>query len=184
MSVYPGFSTARMDAIFALAVAGGGDGRSRSSSRRRAGRRGRHPRRRGCGDRRGMRRPDRRRDPGPGMAGRHSRASAARRAEGAPAGGAPPFFHHGLTTQDVVDTATMCLASSALHHLGDLSSDAASALRTIIARSGSMATRGPLVPATGRRHHGRLPCRLAGSTNSIAPPVDSSRPRRRCNSAA
>ena len=50
------------------------------------------------------------------------------------------FLHHGLTTQDVVDTAAMCLASSALHHLGDLSSDTAGALRTIIKRSGSTAT--------------------------------------------
>jgi 3-carboxy-cis,cis-muconate cycloisomerase len=50
------------------------------------------------------------------------------------------FLHHGLTTQDVVDTAAMCLSSSALHHLGDLSSDAAGALRTIIERSGSTAT--------------------------------------------
>jgi 3-carboxy-cis,cis-muconate cycloisomerase len=50
------------------------------------------------------------------------------------------FVHHGLTTQDVVDTATMCLASGALHHLDDLSSDAASALRTIITRFGSIAT--------------------------------------------
>jgi 3-carboxy-cis,cis-muconate cycloisomerase len=50
------------------------------------------------------------------------------------------FVHRGLTTQDVVDTATMCLSSRALHHLGDLSSDAASALRTIINRSGSVAT--------------------------------------------
>jgi 3-carboxy-cis,cis-muconate cycloisomerase len=50
------------------------------------------------------------------------------------------FIHHGLTTQDVVDTAIMCLSNSALHHLGDLSSDAASALRTIIKRSGSVAT--------------------------------------------
>ena len=50
------------------------------------------------------------------------------------------FLHHGLTTQDVVDTATMCLSSSALHHLADLSSDAAGALRTIIERWGSIAT--------------------------------------------
>lgn len=53
---------------------------------------------------------------------------------------ARPFIHNGLTTQDVVDTATMCLSNIALHHLGDLSSDAASALRTIIKRSGSVAT--------------------------------------------
>jgi 3-carboxy-cis,cis-muconate cycloisomerase len=50
------------------------------------------------------------------------------------------FLHHGLTTQDVVDTATMCLSSSALHHLGDLSSDTAVALRTIIKGAGNVAT--------------------------------------------
>jgi 3-carboxy-cis,cis-muconate cycloisomerase len=49
-------------------------------------------------------------------------------------------LHHGLTTQDVVDTATMCLSSSALHHLGDLSSESASAIRSIVKRSGSIAT--------------------------------------------
>ncbi len=53
---------------------------------------------------------------------------------------ARPFVHHGLTTQDVVDTATMCLSNNALHHLGDLSGDAADALRTIILRSGSVAS--------------------------------------------
>ncbi|MGZ4724888.1 MAG: lyase family protein, partial [Ilumatobacteraceae bacterium] len=51
-----------------------------------------------------------------------------------------PFLHHGLTTQDVVDSAAMCLSSSALHHLGDLSSETAEAIRTIIKRSGSIAT--------------------------------------------
>ncbi len=50
------------------------------------------------------------------------------------------FLHHGLTTQDVVDSAAMCLSSSALHHLGDMSTDTAVALRTIIKRSGSTAT--------------------------------------------
>ncbi|MGZ4700284.1 MAG: lyase family protein [Ilumatobacteraceae bacterium] len=50
------------------------------------------------------------------------------------------FLHHGLTTQDVVDSAAMCLSSSALHHLGDLSSETAEAIRTIIKRSGSIAT--------------------------------------------
>ncbi|MEA3185734.1 MAG: 3-carboxy-cis,cis-muconate cycloisomerase [Ilumatobacteraceae bacterium] len=50
------------------------------------------------------------------------------------------FLHHGLTTQDVVDTAAMSLAGSALRHLGDLSADAAAALRTIITRFGSVAT--------------------------------------------
>jgi 3-carboxy-cis,cis-muconate cycloisomerase len=52
------------------------------------------------------------------------------------------FLHQGLTTQDVVDTATMCLASRALHHLGELSGEAAVALRTIITRFGSLATQG------------------------------------------
>ena len=50
------------------------------------------------------------------------------------------FVHHGLTTQDVVDTATMCLANRARHHLFDLTSDAAAALRTIIQRSGGVPT--------------------------------------------
>lgn len=50
------------------------------------------------------------------------------------------FVHRGLTTQDIVDTAMMCLASRALHHLGDLAGEAASTLRIIITRSGSVAT--------------------------------------------
>lgn len=54
--------------------------------------------------------------------------------------GAQPFLHQGLTTQDVVDTATMCLVRDALQHLGDLSRDAAVSLRAIISRSGSTAT--------------------------------------------
>jgi 3-carboxy-cis,cis-muconate cycloisomerase len=54
--------------------------------------------------------------------------------------GARQFIHRGLTTQDVVDTATMLASDKAIHHLGDLSSDAASALRAIIKRSGSVAT--------------------------------------------
>ena len=54
--------------------------------------------------------------------------------------GAHAYVHHGLTTQDVVDTATMVLSRQALHHLGDLASDAAVALRRIIERSGSVAT--------------------------------------------
>ena len=53
---------------------------------------------------------------------------------------ARPFIHHGLTTQDVVDTAMMWLSSNAIHHLHDLSGDAASTLRAIIKRSGSVAT--------------------------------------------
>lgn len=51
-----------------------------------------------------------------------------------------PYVHHGLTTQDVVDTATMCLSCQALNHLGELATDAAAALRRIIERSGSAAT--------------------------------------------
>ncbi len=50
------------------------------------------------------------------------------------------FLHHGLTTQDVVDTATMLLAADAMQHLSDLSADAAASLRGIIQRSGSVAT--------------------------------------------
>jgi 3-carboxy-cis,cis-muconate cycloisomerase len=50
------------------------------------------------------------------------------------------FLHHGLTTQDVVDTATMVLVSDALGHLGDLAGEAAGALRRIIERSGNVAT--------------------------------------------
>lgn len=53
---------------------------------------------------------------------------------------AHPFLHHELTTQDVVDTATMVLLSDALRHLGDLAADAASSLRGIIERSGGVAT--------------------------------------------
>lgn len=53
---------------------------------------------------------------------------------------AQPYVHHGLTTQDVVDTATMCLVDDALQHLGDLGSAAAESLRTIILTSGSTAT--------------------------------------------
>jgi len=51
-----------------------------------------------------------------------------------------PFVHHSLTTQDVVDTATMLLVRDALRHLGDLGTDAASSLRAIIDTSGAVAT--------------------------------------------
>lgn len=51
-----------------------------------------------------------------------------------------PFLHHGLTTQDVVDTATMLLAAEAMQHLADLAAAAASSLREIIQRSGAVAT--------------------------------------------
>jgi 3-carboxy-cis,cis-muconate cycloisomerase len=53
---------------------------------------------------------------------------------------AKPFVHHNLTTQDVVDTATMLLVRNALRHMCDLASDAASSLRAIIETSGSVAT--------------------------------------------
>ena len=50
------------------------------------------------------------------------------------------FLHHGLTTQDVVDTATMILVSQALRHLGDQAGEAAAALRRIIEHFGNIAT--------------------------------------------
>ncbi len=50
------------------------------------------------------------------------------------------YLHHGLTTQDVVDTATMLLAVDAMRHLSDLSADAVTSLRGIIRRWGSVAT--------------------------------------------
>ena len=51
-----------------------------------------------------------------------------------------PFLHHNMTTQDVVDTATMLLAHDAVGNLADLGGQAASALRAIIQTSGSEAT--------------------------------------------
>jgi len=53
---------------------------------------------------------------------------------------ARPHLHRGLTTQDVVDTATMCLVDDAMQHLADLGNGAAAAMRAIIARSGSSPT--------------------------------------------
>ena len=53
---------------------------------------------------------------------------------------AAQFVHRDLTTQDVVDTATMLLVSEALRHLGELAARAATALRTIIERDGDVAT--------------------------------------------
>jgi 3-carboxy-cis,cis-muconate cycloisomerase len=53
---------------------------------------------------------------------------------------ARPFVHHNLTTQDVIDTATMLMVRDALRHLGDLATDAASSLRAIIVKWGSVAT--------------------------------------------
>jgi len=50
------------------------------------------------------------------------------------------FLHYGLTTQDVIDTATMVLVNDALRQLGDLAGEAAAAMRSIIDRSGSVAT--------------------------------------------
>ena len=53
---------------------------------------------------------------------------------------AQPFLHRGLTTQDVVDTATVLLARDAIDHLGDLGHTAVSAMRDIIRQFGSIAT--------------------------------------------
>jgi 3-carboxy-cis,cis-muconate cycloisomerase len=50
------------------------------------------------------------------------------------------FLHRDLTTQDVVDTATMLLARDALQHLDALAVDAASSMRNIIQRYGNVAT--------------------------------------------
>ena len=53
---------------------------------------------------------------------------------------AHPFLHRNLTTQDVIDTANMLLARDAVQHLAELGGQAASSLRAIIDRSGSEAT--------------------------------------------
>lgn len=53
---------------------------------------------------------------------------------------AQPFLHRGLTTQDVVDTATVLLIVDALDHLGDLARRATSSMREIVRRFGSVAT--------------------------------------------
>jgi 3-carboxy-cis,cis-muconate cycloisomerase len=50
------------------------------------------------------------------------------------------FLHRGLTTQDVVDTAAMILAADAVAHLNDLARSAAASMRDIIRRSGDIAT--------------------------------------------
>ena len=55
-------------------------------------------------------------------------------------GSAHQYLHHGLTTQDVVDTATMILAVDAVRHLDDLAGSAASSMRDIIRQFGSIAT--------------------------------------------
>jgi 3-carboxy-cis,cis-muconate cycloisomerase len=49
-------------------------------------------------------------------------------------------LHRSLTTQDVIDTAAMLLISEALRHLSELATQAAAALRAIIERSGDVAT--------------------------------------------
>lgn len=49
-------------------------------------------------------------------------------------------LHRGLTTQDVVDTATMCLVAEGLSHLSELANDAATSLKGTIAESGSVPT--------------------------------------------
>ena len=53
---------------------------------------------------------------------------------------ARPFLHRGLTTQDIVDTATVLLIVDALDHLGDLARTAASSMREVIRQFGSVAT--------------------------------------------
>jgi 3-carboxy-cis,cis-muconate cycloisomerase len=50
------------------------------------------------------------------------------------------FLHHNLTTQDIVDTATMMLIHDAIKHLEEMAEDAATALRRIIADGGTIAT--------------------------------------------
>ena len=53
---------------------------------------------------------------------------------------AHPFLHRGLTTQDVVDTATVLLARDAVDHLGELAHAATLSMREIIRQFGSIAT--------------------------------------------
>ncbi len=55
-------------------------------------------------------------------------------------GPAGAYLHRGLTTQDVIDSATMVLVHDALQHLHDLAGDAAASMREIIRRSGNVAT--------------------------------------------
>ncbi|MEP7112858.1 MAG: lyase family protein [Ilumatobacteraceae bacterium] len=55
-------------------------------------------------------------------------------------GNAVPFLHRSLTTQDVVDTAAMLLARDAMHHLDELARSAAESMRGIIRQFGSVAT--------------------------------------------
>ena len=84
--------------------------------------------------------------------------ATARRVASAPAtGSAGHFLHRDLTTQDVIDTATMLLVSDALRHLGELAArgrrGASGDHRTFRRRRDP----GALVPATRRRDHCRLP---------------------------
>ena len=51
-----------------------------------------------------------------------------------------PFLHRALTTQDVIDTATVLLAKDGIDHLGDLGHTAVSSMRDIIRQFGNIAT--------------------------------------------
>ena len=53
---------------------------------------------------------------------------------------AAEVLHHGLTTQDVIDSASMMLVADALRHVDDLARAAANSLRSIIERFGEVAT--------------------------------------------
>ncbi len=53
---------------------------------------------------------------------------------------AQPFLHHALTTQDVVDTATVMLVGDALVHLCELATHALGTLRGLIGEYGEIAT--------------------------------------------
>jgi 3-carboxy-cis,cis-muconate cycloisomerase len=54
--------------------------------------------------------------------------------------GAREHLHRDLTTQDIVDSATMLLVRDALEHLDDVASGAAASMREIVDRAGSAAT--------------------------------------------
>ena len=53
---------------------------------------------------------------------------------------ARPFLHHALTTQDVVDSAAMVLSTEAVQHLDDLAGAAEASMRRIIRQFGHIAT--------------------------------------------
>ena len=53
---------------------------------------------------------------------------------------ARPFLHRAVTTQDIVDTATMLLVRDGVQHLDDLARHASASLRQTIARYGDVAT--------------------------------------------